>query len=78
MNLGVNGGPMVLNVYSHRPYIVMRMYADAKATTPGYYESHGWGNKVQMPYATNKQKLVWSGSDSYEDIEREFKEVMSR
>ena len=79
MNIGVGGGPMSTNILSYRPYVVFKVLCDEKPTREAYNLDRGLGKiGQQLPYATKRQKLVWHDDDSYNEIEKEFQEVMTR
>ena len=74
LNMGVNSGFQMINLCSYKPYLIMKMINEEyKATRREYLERHGWKVGDQTPWATNSQRLIWSGTDNYETIDHEYK-----
>lgn len=69
LNVGVNNGPMALNMFSRRPMLYFR------PITHGYHESTaefwracGVPVRSQMPWFSILQRIVWEGTDDFENI----------
>lgn len=73
LNIGVSSGQMHLNYLSGRPYLALRVvnnfYRDA---SPDWWNRNGFEIGEQMPWADERQKLVWNYEDDYDTIEREY------
>ena len=70
LNVGVNNGPMALNMFSRRPMLYFR------PVTHGYYESTAefWRKcgvpiRSQMPWFSICQRIVWEGTDDCANIQ---------
>lgn len=69
LNIGVNNGPMALNMFSRRPMLYFR------PITHGYYESTAefWRScgvpvRSQMPWFSILQRIIWEGTDDFQNI----------
>ncbi len=69
LNVGVNNGPMALCLYSRRPILYFRPFC------PGFPETsmEMWANaglpfRSQPPWFTSLQRIVWEGTDNFENI----------
>ena len=69
LNIGVNNGPMALNLFSRRPVLYFR------PVTYGYYESteqfwnaNGIPVRSQLPWFSILQRIIWEGTDDFENI----------
>jgi len=74
LNIGVHQGPMLLNWFSYRPYLVVKhiinKYKVMNEEWVGIHHKFYRGD--QMPWATKAQKILWNSDDDYETIEREY------
>lgn len=69
LNVGVNNGPMALNMFSRRPMLYFR------PITHGYYEStepfwraNGVPVRSQLPWFPPLQRIIWEGMDDFPNI----------
>ena len=79
MNLGVNGGPMTLCLYSDAPYIMLNM-CPPNTTGEKTYDMEKllrgcdfW--QKQFSFANGNQRIVWE-PDTYENIVRAYEAVI--
>lgn len=79
MNLGVNGGPMTLCLYSEAPYVMLNMCPPNNTGEKTYsmenlFRACDFWQK-QFSFANDKQRLVWD-ADSYENIVNAYESLM--
>lgn len=63
VNMGVTNGPMVLNIFSERPYLIYRYWNDQYPETSRMLEKWGLPRGTQYSWATAKQRLIWEQDD---------------
>jgi hypothetical protein len=76
MNLGVGGGTQALCWFGGLPFISFKMLKDNFNGTKEWYDRWGLPVGSQLPWATDKQRLVWEGSDTFDNIRKHYLEVM--
>lgn len=69
LNLGVNNGPMALNLYSRRPTLYFKpITQDYKESSVDYWRASGIPPQAQPPWFSGYQRIVWEGSDDFATI----------
>ncbi len=70
LNLGVNNGPMALNLYSRRPMIYFKpITIDYKESSAEYWKNSGLPPGSQPPWFGGTQRIIWDGADTFAVIE---------
>src|SRR5690349_10134422 len=79
MNIGVSAGVQAINIYSYRPYLILKyLVEEVKASSTRYFKRMGWKPGEQMPWATKYQNIVWNNKDDYATIEVEYRAWLKR
>lgn len=69
LNVGVNNGPMALNLYSRRPVLYFRpITPNYPESSEDFWRAQGIPFKSQLPWFTGLQRIIWEGSDNCENI----------
>ena len=69
VNLGVNNGPMALNVFSRRPMLYFRPITHGyHESTAEFWRANGVPVRSQMPWFSILQRIIWEGTDDFENI----------
>jgi len=77
MNLGASGGPMALCHFSDAPYLTYNMVPRDPKWGPElerYMTMTGFPPDTQMPFRTQRQRLVWK-PDDYDTIREEYERM---
>lgn len=73
VTMGAWGGAMTPAMFSeNRPYIVFKCLLKEGLQSEQYWKKLGWEIGEQLPWASSKQRIVWSDQDDYETIEKEY------
>lgn len=71
-NMGVNNGPMALNVFSRRPVIYFRPITHGyQETTEAHWRANGIPVRSQFPWFSIVQRIIWDGTDDAENIQKQ-------
>jgi uncharacterized Rossmann fold enzyme len=69
LNLGVNNGPMALNLYSRRPMLYFRpITLDYPESTIEFWRKSGIPYQSQPPWFSGNQRIIWEGTDDFATI----------
>lgn len=69
LNLGVNNGPMALNLFSRRPLLYFRPVTVAyPESTLDFWRKSGIPFQSQPPWFSGNQRIIWDGQDTVENI----------
>ena len=69
LNIGVNNGPMALNMFSRRPMLYFRPITHGyHESTAEFWRANGVPVRSQMPWFSIIQRIVWEGTDDFENI----------
>jgi hypothetical protein len=75
LNISVNNGPVSLLVYSRRcNYIIFKHFVDdpeSSSSLENNIKTNGLQFGEQYPFATKKQKIIWSQNDNFEYLKEE-------
>ncbi len=70
LNLGVNNGPMALNLYSRRPMLYFKpITQDYKESSGEYWRLCGIPPEAQPPWFSGHQRIVWDSRDTLDVIQ---------
>lgn len=69
LNLGVNNGPMALNLYSRRPTLYFKpITPDYKESSGDYWRKCGLPPMSQPPWFSGAQRIIWDDRDDFPTI----------
>ena len=69
LNIGVNNGPMALNLFSRRPVMYFRPITHGyHESTAEFWRANGVPVRSQMPWFSIVQRIIWEGTDDFENI----------
>lgn len=69
LNIGVNNGPMALNLFSRRPVLYFRPITHGyKESTAEFWRANGVPVRSQLPWFSILQRIIWDGTDDFENI----------
>jgi hypothetical protein len=75
LNISVNNGPVSLLVYSRKcNYIIFKHFVDdpeSSSSLENNIKTNGLQFGEQYPFATKKQKIIWSQNDNFEYLKEE-------
>ena len=69
LNVGVNNGPMALNMFSRRPMLYFRPITHGyHESTEAFWRANGVPIRSQLPWFSILQRIIWDGTDDFENI----------
>ena len=69
LNVGVNNGPLALNMFSRRPMLYFRPITHGyHESTAEFWRANGVPVRSQMPWFSILQRIIWEGTDDFENI----------
>ena len=69
LNVGVNNGPMALNMFSRRPMLYFRPITHGyHESTEAFWKANGVPIRSQLPWFSAQQRIIWDGTDDFENI----------
>lgn len=69
LNVGVNNGPMALNMFSRRPMLYFRPITHGyHESTEQFWKANGVPVRSQLPWFNVLQRIIWEGTDDAENI----------
>lgn len=69
LNVGVNNGPMALNILSRRPTLYFRpITVGYKEAGEDFWKANGVPIRSQLPWFSVLQRIIWEGTDDAENI----------
>ena len=68
-NMGVNNGPLALNVFSRRPVLYFRPITHGyPETSEPHWKANGVPMRSQFPWFSILQRIIWEGTDDFDNI----------
>ena len=78
LNVGVNNGPMALNLFSKRSVLYLRPVCNAyPESTLEMWNKQGIPYRSQPPWFSRLQRIIWEGEDDYENIKANVEKWLS-
>lgn len=69
LNVGVNNGPMALNMFSRRPMLYFRPITHGyHESTEAFWRANGVPLRSQLPWFSSLQRIIWDGVDDADNI----------
>lgn len=78
VNLGVNNGPMALNLFSRRPMLYFRPITHGyPESEEAFWRKNGVPINSQPPWFSNLQRIIWDSRDEFENITLQLERWLS-